>query len=61
MDRALRARGAVYYPWPSPGGAAAAGSDEVLVRLVVSFATLESEVSDFLSIVSQHAALGSQL
>jgi len=64
VDRALRERGAVYYPWPFPqegAGVTAPGKDEAYVRLVTSFATLEAEVRDFLSIASETAALGSQL
>lgn len=64
VDRALRSRGAVYYTWPFPqegAGVTAPDKDEAYVRLVTSFATLESEVRDFLSIASETAAHGSQL
>ncbi|HTV33723.1 MAG TPA: low specificity L-threonine aldolase [Methylocella sp.] len=64
VDRALRACGAVYYSWPFPQedpGVAAPGEDEVFVRLVASFATIESEVMDFLAVAREAAARGPQI
>jgi threonine aldolase len=48
-DARLKRAGAVYYPWRSafmPRGATP-GPDEVLARLVTSFATTEAEVDEF--------------
>jgi threonine aldolase len=53
IDMALKAGGALYYPWEFRDfGAACAppAEDEVFVRLVTSFATLPSDVDDFLSL-----------
>jgi threonine aldolase len=49
VDARLRAVGAVYYEWPATGSLAggAPRRDEVLVRLVTSFATSEAEVDAF--------------
>jgi len=50
-DRRLRAAGALYYPWVShafPGGRTLA-PDEIVVRLVTSFATHPDEVDRFVS------------
>jgi threonine aldolase len=45
----LRGAGAVFYDWPEPHGAGLAlGADEVLVRLVSSFATKTTEVDGLL-------------
>ncbi|MDO9415193.1 threonine aldolase family protein [Pararhizobium sp.] len=43
----LRAAGAVFYDWPVPHDLAMSG-DEVLIRLVTSFATEEADVGRFL-------------
>lgn len=50
LDEALRRAGAVYHPWSGrslPPGEAVA-PDEVLIRLVASFATTEAQVERFL-------------
>lgn len=50
LDQALRAAGAVYHPWTDgslPAGEAV-GADEVLIRLVASFATAEAQVERLL-------------
>lgn len=52
MDEALRAAGAQYYQWQTgslPLGESV-GSQEVLVRLVMSFATEKAEVEHFLAV-----------
>jgi threonine aldolase len=52
IDMALRAAGAVYYPWtfhPAAGECAPPAEDEVFVRLVTSFATCPEEVDRFLA------------
>jgi threonine aldolase len=62
MDRALRSAGAVYHPWTTgslaPGEQV--GPNEVLIRLVLSFATDEADVQRFLDVarssVRQQAA-----
>jgi threonine aldolase len=48
-DARLRKAGAVYYEWPPVAalGANAPNADEVLVRLVTSFATSEADVEQF--------------
>ncbi len=49
-DAALKAAGALYYPWKfhdSASGCPPPAEDEVFVRLVTSFATLASEVDGF--------------
>lgn len=50
---ALRALGAVFHDWPQTGIGADfhAGEDEVLVRLVTSFATTEEEVVRFVELL----------
>ncbi len=51
LDAALKAAGAVYHPW-SPASLAtgeAVGADEMLIRLVTSFATPEAAVDAFLA------------
>lgn len=53
IDAALKAAGAVYYPWtfhPSAGECAPPGEDEVFVRLVTSFATPSCSVDRFLGV-----------
>lgn len=53
VDAPLRAAGATFYPWRSdslPPGATV-GPDQMLVRLVTSFATREEEVARFVSVV----------
>ena len=62
VDRALQAAGILYHPWSAlslPEGQRV-GPDEVLVRLVTSFATREEEVQDVLrtarSAALRHAA-----
>jgi threonine aldolase len=53
IDAALKAAGALYYPWRfrdvSPG-CAPPSKDEIFVRLVTSFATQPSEVDSFLTL-----------
>jgi threonine aldolase len=47
-DARLKAAGAAYYPWPTSGlPQGTVGSDEILVRLVTSFATTSEEVDRF--------------
>ncbi len=46
-DKRLKAAGAMYYPWP----AADVGADRMLVRLVTSFQTTQSDVDKFLALV----------
>ncbi|WP_099865448.1 threonine aldolase family protein [Pararhizobium haloflavum] len=48
-----KAKGAVFYDWPAPrslGGLI--GEDEMLIRLVTSFATRPKDVDDFLGLVA---------
>ena len=45
LDTKLKAAGANYYHWPA--GKRAVGPDEILIRLVTSFATEEAEVARF--------------
>ena len=50
LDQSLRTAGAVYHPWSDlslPPGESV-GADEVLIRLVASFATTPEAVADFL-------------
>ncbi len=58
MDAALKSAGAVYHPWS--GASLAPGeqvrADEILVRLVTSFATCEEDVRRFLSIAEAAAS-----
>jgi threonine aldolase len=57
VDRALRAAGILYHPWSEmslPQGERI-GPEEVLVRLVTSFATKESEVRHLLEVASAAA------
>jgi threonine aldolase len=55
-DAALRAAGASYYPWMTRSLAAGRSvpADRVLVRLVTSFATTDTEVERFVDIVRQN-------
>ena len=51
VDRRLREAGAVYHPWPTrslPAGEAP-GRDEVLVRMVTSFATTDADIDALLA------------
>ena len=48
-DKALKAAGATYYPWPSDS--VTLKPDQVLVRLVTSFQTTQDDVDKFLAIV----------
>jgi threonine aldolase len=53
LDRRLRQAGARYHPWQTnslPAGVAV-GSDEVLARLVTSFATRAEEVEEFVDAI----------
>lgn len=54
MHEQLQSAGAVYYEWPSTGLAShdELATDEVLVRLVTSFATHPDEVSNFIQATS---------
>jgi threonine aldolase len=54
-DEALRAKGALYYPWKFRdfvSGYEPPAQDEVFVRLVASFATRPSGVARFLSLAA---------
>jgi threonine aldolase len=58
IDTALKAAGALFYEWPFPlAGETSAppGEDEVLVRLVCSFATEDAEVERFLAVARNSA------
>jgi threonine aldolase len=49
-DARLKAAGAAYYPWPASGlPQGTVGADEILVRLVTSFATTAEEVDRFVA------------
>ena len=53
LDRRLRQAGASYHPWGTnslPAGIAIA-PDEVLVRLVTSFATRAEDIEEFVGVV----------
>jgi threonine aldolase len=53
VDAALKAGGAIYYPWKFRGKVAQCAPparDEIFVRLVTSFATCLSEIDRFLAI-----------
>jgi threonine aldolase len=52
LDGALRAAGASYYEWSSRNLSRSLGPQDVLVRLVTSFATTEHDVSNFLSVLA---------
>jgi threonine aldolase len=62
LDTALRQAGAVYYPWSSRSLAESEtiGTEEVLVRLVTSFATTDGDVDRLLDVarraLPRHAA-----
>jgi threonine aldolase len=62
MDKALKAAGVLYHPWTETSlpEAERVGADEMLVRLVTSFATQEDEVRKVLDVarsaVSRQAA-----
>lgn len=58
MDEALRAAGAQYYPWQTgslPPGESV-GSQEVMVRLVTSFATEKAKVERFVAVARSATA-----
>jgi threonine aldolase len=50
LDAALRRAGATYHPWASRSHGETIGGDEVLVRLVTSFATSPGEVDRLLDV-----------
>src|SRR5262249_60017159 len=55
LDEALRAKGALYYPWNFRDfavGCAPPEQDEVFVRLVTSFATRSLDVERFLNVAA---------
>jgi threonine aldolase len=55
LDRRLRKAGASYHPWTTsslPGGVAIA-PDEVLARLVTSFATRAEDVEEFVDMIEE--------
>ncbi len=57
IDAALRDAGAFYYPWQSrslPEGVHV-GADEVMIRLVTSFATKQEEVEQFIGVAKAAA------
>jgi threonine aldolase len=60
LDAALRRAGASYHPWASRSHGETIGGDEVLVRLVTSFATSPGEVDRLLDVargaLRSHAA-----
>ena len=58
VHESLQAAGAYYYEWPGagPSGERAVGPDEILIRLVTSFETPESDVDDFLQLLSAPTA-----
>ena len=51
IDARLRAAGASYYPWTTSSLARPAGADHILVRLVTSFATTETEIDRFATLL----------
>jgi threonine aldolase len=53
LDRRLKQAGARYHPWQTNSlpAAVAVGSDEVLVRLVTSFATRAEEIEEFVDAI----------
>ena len=57
LDRRLRQAGASYHPWATDSlrAGVALGSDEVLVRLVTSFATRAEDVEEFVDVVRRHS------
>jgi threonine aldolase len=60
LDAALRRSGAAYHPWASSSHGETIGADEVLVRLVTSFATSPGDVDRLLDVargaLRSHAA-----
>ncbi len=57
LDRRLRAAGASYHPWMTgslPKGVVI-GPQEVLVRLVTSFATRAEDIEEFVNIIQRHS------
>lgn len=58
MVEALRAEGAVFYPWSDKGlpEAERARPGETMMRLVTSFATREADVDRFVQVAAQQAA-----
>jgi threonine aldolase len=48
LDAKLKAAGANYYDWP--GQNLDLGADQVLVRLVTSFATVQAEIERFVNL-----------
>ncbi len=53
LDRRLRQAGAGYHPWATDSlpASVALGPDEVLVRLVTSFATRAEDVEEFVDLI----------
>jgi threonine aldolase len=59
LDERLRREGATYHAWPTKSVAGGIAPDEVLVRLVASFATTEADVERFAHALERaQAALG---
>jgi len=57
LDRRLKQAGASYHPWATdslPAGVAI-GPDEMLVRLVTSFATRAEDIEEFVQIIRRHS------
>jgi threonine aldolase len=53
LDRRLKQAGASYHPWTTgslPAGVGV-GPDEMLVRLVTSFATREADIDEFVAVM----------
>ncbi len=50
LDKALRQAGAVYHPWSGRSHNETIGADEVLVRLVTSFATAQGDIDNLLAV-----------
>jgi len=53
LDRRLRAAGASYHPWMTSSlpKSVVIGDQEVLVRLVTSFATRAEDIEEFVNII----------
>ena len=51
LDRRLKQAGASYHPWTTDSLPAGVGPDEMLVRLVTSFATRAEDVEEFAQII----------